>query len=75
MVQNYGAFYDLKPTGLINGGVLLNGKGNNSINATTYQWSYKVLTTETYQRFYHPIINNTWNMYLIIISGEGGVER
>lgn len=62
MVQNYGAFYDLKPTGLVGGAVLLNGKGNNNINATTYHWSYKVLTAETYLKFYHPIINNTWNI-------------
>ncbi|KAL9441994.1 hypothetical protein AB3S75_020488 [Citrus x aurantiifolia] len=61
-LANYGAFYDLKPTGLINGGVLLNGKGNNSINATTYQWSYKVGLNGEAQQFHDPNSRNAnWN--------------
>lgn len=51
VLQNYGAFYDTKRTGLVGGAVELIGNGNvnASMNLTKSQWSYKVFTAQHMQ--------------------------
>ncbi|OMO67150.1 hypothetical protein CCACVL1_20761 [Corchorus capsularis] len=53
-LTNYGEWYDLKPTGLVGGSVQL-VNGNNTIDLTTSNWSYKVgLNNELNKRLYDP---------------------
>ncbi|OMO91833.1 hypothetical protein COLO4_18061 [Corchorus olitorius] len=53
-LTNYGEWYDLKPTGLVGGSVQL-VNGNNTIDLTRSNWSYKVgLNNELNKRLYDP---------------------
>jgi hypothetical protein len=40
--QNYGAFFDLTPTGVVGGPVQLIGQGNVVKDLSSNKWSYKV---------------------------------
>ncbi|KAJ1399636.1 Glycoside hydrolase, family 35 [Sesbania bispinosa] len=52
---NYGAFFDLRDTGIIGGPVKLNGSDSkNIIDSSTSTWSYKVGLTGEAKRFYDP---------------------
>ncbi|KAJ1407393.1 Glycoside hydrolase, family 35 [Sesbania bispinosa] len=61
---NYGAFFDLKDTGIVGGLVKLIGSDtNNIIDLSTSTWSYKVGLNGEAKRFYDPKIPNgvQWN--------------
>ncbi|KAJ1392023.1 Glycoside hydrolase, family 35 [Sesbania bispinosa] len=61
---NYGAFFDLKDTGIVGGPVKLIGSdSNNIIDLSTSTWSYKVGLNGEAKRFYDPKFPNgvQWN--------------
>lgn len=65
-LQNYGAFFDLAPTGIVGGPVQLSGTGsvNTTKDISSNLWSYKVGLDGENKKLYDPKSQYSW-------SGEG----
>ncbi|XP_057431346.1 beta-galactosidase 15-like [Lotus japonicus] len=56
---NYGAFFDMKDEGIVGGPVKLIGSNlNNTLDLSTYSWSYKVGLNGETRRFFDPKLIN-----------------